>query len=841
MNPILYPAGETAFADNGLGILPDASRCIVTEERNGMFELELDYPISGLHYADIKLRSLILAKPNPVDNPQPFRVYRITRPMGGMVTIYAQHLSYDLAGITVTPFTAGSAIAALTALKNHAAEDCPFSFWSDKQTAATMTVKAPESIRALLGGQQGSVLDVYGGEYKFDRYLVRLYGSRGMDRGVTIRYGKNLTSLEQDENCAGVYTGVHPFWLDNSGGQLVALPERVLKAPGTYTFSRIKPLDLSGEWQDAPTVEALRARAERYMRENNIGVPSVSLDVSFVQLEQTEEYKDKALLERVELCDTVRVEFPSLGVSAAAKVSKTVYDVLRGRYESVSLGDARASITDTILDQQRELLEKPSVTSMQQAILASTAAILGAKGGALRILDTDGDGMVDTLYLGDNADPALAKKVWRFNYEGWGASTHGYNGPFEMAATLDVGMVAEFIKAGFLDADRIKVGSATLTATLDGMESTVETVDGNVTRLTQRVGGIETEVSNAKGQVTKVEQKVDGLTLSAANGEDGTSSTLSLKSGQATLSSANINFNGLVSFSDLSNTGGKTKIDGGNITAGKIQSANGEVYFDLDGNEIAASVLKSNVFSDPSNKENIITEVTVGDYEFQSDNGTKKYRGLRITELTDENKSGALYLGFLRSDFAYKKDSSLISSKGALGIISNNSKQYAAEEYSGISFSSDSGLGEESFGRKLGTITIDAGMRAIMHIVGGYYDEYPGKVDIHVPTYVQNILVHSDRSLKKDISEFQESALIKISKTKVYKYHLKSTKSSPNIQLKSHRLNMGLIFDEAPVEIKFDIGSKSKGIDLYAMCSMLWKGVQELTERIERLEETVNG
>ena len=106
MNPILYPSTETQFDTNGLGALADAVRCVVTEERNGLFELEMDYPVTGLHYAEIALRCLILAKPNPVDDAQPFRVYRITRPMNGVVTVYAQHLSYDLAGIPAQPFTA---------------------------------------------------------------------------------------------------------------------------------------------------------------------------------------------------------------------------------------------------------------------------------------------------------------------------------------------------------------------------------------------------------------------------------------------------------------------------------------------------------------------------------------------------------------------------------------------------------------------------------------------------------------------------------------------------------------------------------------------------------------
>ena len=99
MKPVLYPSQETAFGSNGLGILTDAASCVITEERNGAFELEMTYPVSGIHYKEIAPRCIILAKPNPVDDPQPFRVYRTTKPMGGLVTIYGEHISYDLAGV----------------------------------------------------------------------------------------------------------------------------------------------------------------------------------------------------------------------------------------------------------------------------------------------------------------------------------------------------------------------------------------------------------------------------------------------------------------------------------------------------------------------------------------------------------------------------------------------------------------------------------------------------------------------------------------------------------------------------------------------------------------------
>ncbi len=456
MKPVLYPSQETAFGSNGLGILTDAASCVVTEERNGAFELEMTYPVSGIHYKEIAPRCIILAKPNPVDDPQPFRVYRITKPMGGLVTVYGEHISYDLAGVPASPFAAESAPDAMEKLKSSSAIPTPFSFWTDKDTAGTMGITAPVALRSLLGGREGSVLDIYGGEYKFDRYTVRLYNQRGQSRGASIRYGKNLTDLTQDENIAGVYTGVYPYW-SSMEGALVQLPEKILLAPGNYDFTRIMTLDLSSEFQEPPTEDQLRVRAEAYMKANHIGVPKVSLTVSFVPLEQTEEYKDIGLLERVELCDTVNVEFPSLGVSATAKCVRTVYDALLDRYKSVELGDARTNIADTIAAQQQKIEQAPDKTFVQQAVDSTTGQITGNKGGYVVLHSSTGSKEPDEILIMDTPDIKTAVKVWRWNKVGLGYSSHGYNGPYGLAMTQDGSIVADFITAGTLNAALAKV------------------------------------------------------------------------------------------------------------------------------------------------------------------------------------------------------------------------------------------------------------------------------------------------------------------------------------------------------------------------------------------------
>lgn len=494
---LLYSPEETGFADNGLGALPDAVSCEVTEERNGLFELTMQYPITGLHYDEIQNRCLIMAKPNPTDNPQPFRVYQITRPLNGIVTVYAEHISYDLSGIVLSPFAASSAAQAMAEIPAHSSTENPFTFWTDKETTAEFSVSVPSSVRSIMGGSTGSLLDVYGGEYAYDRYTVRLYNQRGQDNGVTIRYGKNLTDLTQEENIQNVYTGVYPYWAAQE--DYLELPEKVVYAEGTYGFTRILSLDLSGEFEEKPTEEQLRERAQTYMENNRIGVPSVSLTVSFVQLEQTEEYKNTALLERVSLCDTVSVQFPQLGVQASAKCVKTVYDVPTDRYTSVELGDAKVNIADTIAGQQQEIEKAPTTSAMQQAISNATGLITGNKGGYVVLHSSTGAQTPDEILVMDTPDIATATKVWRWNKSGLGYSGNGYNGPYALAMTADGSIVADFITTGVLTANLIRAG-------------VLQSVNG-VTSLNMESGLLTFHTSFPNGDTGRTEVWSNGLTF----------------------------------------------------------------------------------------------------------------------------------------------------------------------------------------------------------------------------------------------------------------------------------------------------------------------------------------
>lgn len=470
----LFQSTATDFTTNGLGMITDSLSCIVIQVLNGEYELQMEYPVDGIRYADLTMRAIILAKPDRISDEQPFRIYRITKPLHGIITVYARHIAYDMSGCAVSPFEAASLGLALVGLKENAVPACPFTFNTDKSVSSDFTVSTPKSLWSCLGGSEGSILDTYRGEWEFSGFSAYLHNRRGSNRGVSIRYGKNLTSYEQDQNCSNVYTAVYPYWSNST--DLVTLTEKTVPVDGTFDFVRVLPLDLSGSFQEKPTEAQLRTRAQTYIEANEIGVPDVSWTVEFVQLEASEEYKDKAILEQVFLGDTVTVEFEKYNVSATARAVEVQFNVLLNRYDSITLGKVKTNMADTIAAQQKEIDSKPSRTVVEQIAEALSDSILNAVGGCVRLLDTNNDGMADELYIADNPVPAQAVKVWRYNYQGWAASESGYNGPFTMGATLDHGLLATFVTAAHLVAGTI--------ASADGTSFYLN-LDENVLRMAQ--------------------------------------------------------------------------------------------------------------------------------------------------------------------------------------------------------------------------------------------------------------------------------------------------------------------------------------------------------------------
>lgn len=429
-------AGASIPTHNGIGALADAIECVTESELNGGYELMMRYPADGIHADGLVNRNIIVAVNEKNGTAQPYRIYRVSKPINGIYTVYARHIvQTDLAGIPVKPFHSTNVASAMVNLDSHAMIETGFSFSTDKATFASMDITKPTPLLSVLGGIEGSILDVYGGEYKYDGKSVALLDRVGADNGVRIAYGLNLTSFEQDSNIQDCYTGALGYWSNDEA----TIYTNIVAADGAFDHVRIATVDLTDKFENKPPMDQLETALRSYMNANSIGVPKVSINLSFVDLSQTTEYSN--IIQSVALGDTVHVSFPKIGVDASARVVKTKWNVLLDRYDNIDIGSVKSNIADTIAKQTRQIADAPNRKTTAAIAGAMARVIMGAAGGSVRLIDTDDDGMPDELYIADNPDPDLAQKVWRFNYEGWAASQNGYDGPFTVGATVDGGIM----------------------------------------------------------------------------------------------------------------------------------------------------------------------------------------------------------------------------------------------------------------------------------------------------------------------------------------------------------------------------------------------------------------
>lgn len=343
------PNVGTKFSGLGYGALRDAITCKVVAVTNGKDELTLTYPESGLNAEYLLTGNVILAKPEQLRDPQPYRIKKVKKTLAGTITVTAVHIRYDLNTISVSPFVGTSLTDAAEQITDKQVPASDFVISSTMTSSKSFGKNTPVSAGSLLVGE-GSLAEAYGGFWEFDGFTAKLKASIGQNRGTAIRYGKNLIDAEMEENIENVITGVYPFWIKDS---LVTLPEKTVSASGTFPFEKIQPLDLTSLFNDPPTAAQLRTAAQEYITAENIGIPKVSLTVKFQPLADTEEYKDIAELETVSRGDTVKIVIDQIGVTATAQVIETDYDVIAERYNSVKLGDPKLTAAQTIAQASR--------------------------------------------------------------------------------------------------------------------------------------------------------------------------------------------------------------------------------------------------------------------------------------------------------------------------------------------------------------------------------------------------------------------------------------------------------------------------------------------------------
>ena len=385
MIPILYDKNETAFASNGLGRLRDCISCVVTEERNGIYECDFEYPITGAHYNEIQLGRIIgvthedylltrevrtrapltdeeddnltdeeglsltaaRTKTIPERDIQPFDIVSFSKPINGVVTFHCVHISYRQSYMTVTGSGISSLADAFTLLAT-AEPDNPFTYWTDMSSSAYMACAdgLPKTVRSMLGGVEGSILDTYGGEYEWDRFTVKLWSSRGTDRNFTIRYGVNMLTYDDETDAQGTYSSCIPYWTD---GTNTVIGDRVDSYGSTVTGrGECVPLDLSDKFETQPTKAQVEAEALSQMSAKNPFLASQTINVSFVRLQDMGEYENLSSLLQCRLCDTVKVMFHDYGTTGRFKIVKTVWNVLLDRFESMELGTLSTTLAQAL-------------------------------------------------------------------------------------------------------------------------------------------------------------------------------------------------------------------------------------------------------------------------------------------------------------------------------------------------------------------------------------------------------------------------------------------------------------------------------------------------------------
>ena len=475
MIPILYEAKTSDFTGNGTGFLKDATECTVKEVRNGTFELTLKYPENGVYADKLTEDAIIKAKPNNKDNDQLFRIYKSGKTIAGVNTFYAEHISYELNSNPICqPVIEGkNPQQAIEQVLSQAAVPNNYTAWSDIQTRNSTGVDDVISVRKMLGGVEGSILDTWGGEYQFDNFTIKLWKSRGKDTGETIRYGKNLITAEQEKNIANTVTAIFPYARykkDETSEEeiLVKLSEGIIKTPNADRYARLKcePVDFSDKFKDGVVIteDMLRKVATAYAQ-SGIDEPSISIKASFQDMNKIKGNENLATFNSIDLCDIVTVIIEKLDIDVKAKVVSYTYNVLKERAENVEIGETRTNLTKQITAESKEQADRIIKTatfsekleaSLKQRIADATAAITGNSGGYVVLYPPENP---QEIFVMDTPDTKTAKNVWRWNKEGLGHSSNGVNGPFNVAIQQDGTIIADFIGAGELDGMLIKAGT----------------------------------------------------------------------------------------------------------------------------------------------------------------------------------------------------------------------------------------------------------------------------------------------------------------------------------------------------------------------------------------------
>lgn len=514
MRPILYSKNETRFDTYGLGEI-DALKGNATRERNGNYSAYLEYPASGPLASVFEKEMKFKADAGTRTKNQTFEIVRIVKDSSSTIKIYAQHISHKLEYMSVRHGikVSGTADLALKTWAKNLVGDYHFDTWSDIDTVLPITflVDKMENARLALGGVEGSILDIWGGEYEFDNQTVRLHKRLGRRAPTVLEYGRNILSAESDESIESAYTSVVPFATYTPESQegdsrqqdpiLVTIPESYVdsKYVSMYANRRIKVVDFSSDFKDEgageskkkdiPTPEKLKALAVKYMDNNRIGAPKINTKIEYVDLAQTLDYAERGWIEELELCDIVPVYYPEIGITEDdAKVTKVVYDFLNDRNESVEFGlvgeSIRSAMTGGLAGRLDDLEKSQQSIENRQSEMAFELPkyLLDAKGNRVwnETPDENIEHKVGDIWFEKNG---LYQRLYIWNGEMWE----------KRIDTEDVSKVGEKF-----DAEVKKINQSMATQTQQ------------TTQALRTAGANASAIEAAKGAITKLNQDLAG-------------------------------------------------------------------------------------------------------------------------------------------------------------------------------------------------------------------------------------------------------------------------------------------------------------------------------------------
>jgi phage minor structural protein len=859
LTPILYKNDEMDFDHHGLGDLVDCISAHVIEQRNGKYDLEFVYPTVGRHFDEIKDDMIVKAKANDTDDDQLFRIYSHSEPIDFKVTFKAHHISYDLMYNPLEKTTlAGNTLHVMGQVIEGALNPHPFNVFSDNMAESTSEI-GPCHVREALGGTEGSILDNWGGEYHFDNFLVENRKQRGLDTGVTIEYGKNLTDYNQDRELENVFTSVYPYankQTDDGGQQLIILPEKIihLASEGQYPVKRTLMLDLSQD-ESVTDADSLRAAAQKYAQNNKIDRPSVSWAIKFQDLRKTEDYKNIAALEQCGLCDYVIVRFSRYSIFEKAEIIEVDYDVLKEQYISIDLGDPVSNFVTDFQDSQKETRKVISPTGfLQQAINKATQAITGQSGGYVRLNPALNP---QEILIMNTPDIATATKVWRWNLGGLGYSKHGYNGPYELAMTMDGEIVANFITAGVLRGILIEgtnihalnpdksfdawLNSDGFNILKNGQTKFKVDADGNLDTYGASIHGGSIEGSSFYIQNSGLQGWLDGNGLNF------------VKDGNPVF---HIGTDGSV------NTYGAA-LHGGSIDGSSFHVQNGAMNIWLDGNGFHMNVNDFDILIDSTG----IRALKGGTEVFSvKPDGSATFSGIVLAKDDNGNTAARLHSNGLE----FYKDGRFLASLGRIFTADQQGIGLAIQDGDFVSINRKDGSDFPFIAKfERNTLGLYAGSNHYITLGGGEYHMnigdsgfemdhgifrvtsagtyrmvvQPGETGLWTDLNMNgwtiknaNIQSGSLESLKQDIKLMQQSALEIISAADIYSFRMKK-----DVKEGRDFNRYGVVIGKNRRTPKEFLSEDKAGVDHYNEIHLLMKAVQELSAKVDKLEGELHG